>query len=168
MCPPLESLITQGYILPFMSALPPYSQPSAFAESEFVDSAIAELLLGGCIKMVAEQPVVCSPLSVVVNGAGKRRLVVNLRHVNHYLKVQKFKYEDLRVAMLLFKPGEWMFAFDLKSGCHHVDIVEHHQKFLGFRWKAGFYVFTVFPFGLCYCTISIYKVAASSSTVVAR
>ena len=154
LCAPpwILSVITQGYILPFMSAPPPYSrpnQPSAFAESEFVDSAIAELLLGGCIKMVAEQPVVCSPLSVVVNGAGKRRLVVNLRHVNHYLKVQKFKYEDLRVAMLLFKPGEWMFAFDLKSGYHHVDIVEHHQKFLGFRWKAGFYVFTVLPFGLC-------------------
>ena len=152
MTPWILSVITQGYILPFMSAPPPYSrpnQPSAFAESGFVDSAIAELLLGGCIKMVAEQPVVCSPLSVMANGAGKRRLVVNLRHVNHYLKVQKFKCEDLRVAMLLFKPGEWMFAFDLKSGYHHVDIVEHHQRFLGFRWKAGFYVFTVLPFGLC-------------------
>ena len=46
------SVITQGYILPFMSVPPPYSrpnQPSAFAESEFVDSAIAEHLLGGCI-----------------------------------------------------------------------------------------------------------------------
>ena len=61
--PWILSVITQGYILPFMSAPPPYSrpnQPSAFAESEFVDSAIAELLLGGCIKMVAEQPVVCT------------------------------------------------------------------------------------------------------------
>ena len=70
--------------------------------------------------MVAEQPVVCSPLSVVVNGAGKRRLVVNLRHVNHYLKVQKFKYEDLRVAMLLFKPdvmgaGVWPLLKDLED-----------------------------------------------------
>ena len=118
--------------------------------------------------MVAEQPVVCSPLSVVVNGAGKRRLVVNLRHVNHYLKVQKFKYEDLRVAMLLFKPGEWMFAFDLKSGYHHVDIVEHHQKFLGFRWKSRFLCIYCIAIWVVYCTISIYKVAASSSTVVAR
>ena len=31
-----------------------------------------------------ELPVVCSPLSVVMNGVGKKRLVVNLRHVNVY------------------------------------------------------------------------------------
>ena len=29
----------------------------------------------------------------------------NWIHVNRYLMVQKFKYEDLRVAMLMFKPG---------------------------------------------------------------
>ena len=37
-------------------------------------------------------------------------LAVKLRHVNRYLIVQKFKDEDLRVAMLMFKPGEWMFS----------------------------------------------------------
>ena len=43
----------------------------------------------------------------MVSGGGKKRLVANLRHVNHYLKLQKFlKYEDLQcmMAMLLFKP----------------------------------------------------------------
>ena len=102
----------------------------------------------GDVKKVEQKPAVCSPLSVVVNGVGKKRLVVNLRHVNRYLTVQKFKYEDLRVAMLLFKPGEWMFSFDLKSGYHHVDIIESHQTFLGFEWGSQFYVFTVLPFGL--------------------
>ena len=50
--------------------------------------------------------------------------------------------------MLLFKPGEWMFSFDLKSGYHHVDIVLHHQKYLGFEWGGKYFVFTVLPFGL--------------------
>ena len=47
----------------------------------------------------------------MVSGGGKKRLVANLRHVNHYLKLQKFKYEDLQcmMAMLLFKPGVWKF-----------------------------------------------------------
>ena len=50
--------------------------------------------------------------------------------------------------MLLFKPGEWMFSFDLKSGYHQVDIVPHHQKYLGFEWRGKYFVFTVLPFGL--------------------
>ena len=62
--------------------------------------------------------------------------------------IQKFKYEDLCVAMLMFKPGEWMFSFDPKSGYHHVVIIESHQTFLGFEWGSRFYVFTVLPIGL--------------------
>ena len=140
-------MLKQGYVLPFTSVPTPYFRPnqhSAHAEAEFVDNAVAELVAGGYVK----KPIVCSPLSVVANGVGKKRLVVNLRHVNRYLMVQKFKYEDLRVAMLMFKPGEWMFSFDLKSGYHHVDIYESHQTFLGFEWGSQFYVFTVLPFGL--------------------
>ena len=54
----------------------------------------------------------CNPLLVITNQSGKKRLVVNLRHVNRSLWKQKFKYEDLRVVMMLFEPGEWMFSFD--------------------------------------------------------
>ena len=39
-----------------------------------------------------------------------------------------------------------MFAFDLKSGYHHVDIADVHHKYLGFAWKEKFYVFTVAAF----------------------
>ena len=45
-----------------------------------------------------------------------------------------------------------MFKFDLKSGCHHIDILLEHQTFLGFSWVVygfrKFFVFTVLPFGL--------------------
>ena len=49
------------------------------------------------------------------NGAGKKRPMVNLRHVNQCLWKQKFKYGDLQVTVMLFNPGEWMFTFDHKS-----------------------------------------------------
>ena len=144
-------ILRQGYVLPFTSVPTPYLRPnqhSTHAEAEFVDGAVAELVAEGYVKKVDQKPTVCSPLSVVANGVGKKRLVVNLRHVNRYLMVQKFKYQDLRVGMLMFKPAEWMFSFDLKSGYHHVDIIESHQTFLGFEWGSQFYVFTVLPFGL--------------------
>ena len=41
-----------------------------------------------------------------------------------------------------------MFAFDLKSGYHHIDVAPHHRKYLGFEWGGKFYTFAVLPFGL--------------------
>ncbi len=34
------------------------------------------------------------------------------------------------------------------TGYHHVHICHESQKYLGFEWKGGYYVFTVLPFGL--------------------
>eukprot|EP00731_Ephydatia_muelleri_P008531 Em0004g869a len=110
--------------------------------------AVSELVNGHFVEEVQEPTYICSPLSVVENSSGKKRLVVNLRHVNQFLCKRRFKYEDLRIAMMLFSPGELMFNFDLKSRYHHVEIAGHHRKYLGFEWDQHFYVFAVLPFGL--------------------
>ncbi len=148
--------IETGYVLPLKSAPTPFSrrnQTSAMCSREFVQQSVADLLAGGCISEVPQEPYICSPLSVVESSGGKKRLVLNLRHLNRFLWKQKFKYEDLRIAMLLFEKGDFLFSFDLKSGYHHVDIADVHCKYLGFAWEGHFYVFTVLPFGLstaCY------------------
>ena len=80
---------------------------------------VVDLLKGGTLRQLQTHPV-CSPLSVITNQSG-----------NKFLWMQKFKYEDLHTAMALFEPGEWMFAFDLKSGNHHIDVAPHHCKYLG-------------------------------------
>ena len=87
-----------------------------------MDEALDDLLRDGRVKEVERQPHICSPLSVVKSSSGKKRLVVNLRHVNQFLCKQNFKYEDLRTALLLFERDDLMFTFDLKSGYHHIDI----------------------------------------------
>ena len=143
--------IENGYVLPFYNEPEPYTRPnqkSALVERDFVNGAVADLLAGGYIEVAREVPHVCSPLSVITNQSGKKRLVVNLRHVNRSLWKQKFKYEDLRVVMMLFGPSEWMFSFDLKSGYHHIDVAQNHRKYLGFSWDDVFYSFVVLPFGL--------------------
>ena len=60
------------------------------------------------------------------------------RHLNKFLWKQKFKHEDLRVAMLLFEKGDFLFSFDLKSGYHHVDIAKENWKYLGFHGIPAF------------------------------
>ena len=154
------SCIKEGYKLPLCSTPDRFhwpNQQSALDHQEFVTQAIQELEENRCIVKVQDTPFICSPLSVVANTQGKLWLVLNLRYLNQFLWTDKFKYEDLRVAMLMFQKGDFVFSFDLKSGYHHVDIYELHRKYLGFSWVIKgviqFYLFTVLPFGLstaCY------------------
>jgi hypothetical protein len=103
---------------------------------------------------VDKQPLCVNPLSVSVQQNGKKRLILDLRHVNKCLLKQKVKYEDWKVALAYFAKDAYMFSFNLKSGYHHVEISEQHQTFLGFSWRKPdfngevFHVFNVLPFGL--------------------
>ena len=59
---------------------------SALAHSTFVHTAIDELLQSGCILEVSKSPSVVNPLSVSVQRSGKKRLILDLRHVNQSAK----------------------------------------------------------------------------------
>ena len=93
-----------------------------------------------------------NPLSVSVQAEGKKRLVLDLRHVNPHLYKYKFKCEDICVAQQLLGEGYYLFTFDIKSAYHHIEIFESHQTYLGFQWqyhgKTTFFVFNVLLFGL--------------------
>jgi len=97
---------------------------------------------------------VVNPLSVSVQANGKKKLILDLRYVNKFLRKMHVKYEDWKTAMSVFARGADMFSFDLKSGHHHVEIFDAHQTYLGFSWKHSnsnqvkVYVFTVLPCGL--------------------
>lgn len=159
--------VENGYCLPLKYLPPPYSQSnhrSVELHHAFVDEAVQSLVLNHCAVRVHEKPYMCNPLSVVSNSAGKLRPVLNLRHLNQFLHVSHFKYEDLHVAALMFEKHNYLFKFDLKSGYHHINIHVEHQKYLGFQWDTGttteYYVFTVLPFGLataCYLFTKIMR-----------
>ena len=110
-----------------------------------------------CVEQCSQFPAVCSPLSVVVNARGKKRLVIDLRYVNQFILMEKFKYEGFSIVPQLFSKGVFFISFDLKSGYHHVDIHKDCWPYLGFPWGSGSekkcFIFKVLPFGLasaCY------------------
>jgi len=88
------------------------NQDSAVKNSDFVAEALKELESNRCVERVDNRLHICSPLSVVENGKGKLRLVINLQYLNQFLWKDKFKYEDIRIAMLLFQNDDYMFSFD--------------------------------------------------------
>ena len=137
---PIIDCMTDGYKLPLLLAPPRFSKPnhqSALDNVDFIQSSLAELLSNRCVRMVTEVPHVCSLLSVVINRSGKKRLVLNLCFLNQFMLKDKFKYEDIRLAMLMFQKDDFMFSFDLKSGYHHIDIHREHWKYLRFVWSNG-------------------------------
>ena len=106
------SIIRDGCALPFVE-LPPRKEmvnhKSAFDENEFVTQKIEELLLAGCVMEVSHSDVhVLNPLGVVKNSV-KKRLILDLRYVNNFLRVPKFKYENIRTARDIFSLGGLVF-----------------------------------------------------------
>ena len=95
------------------------NQHSAQIEVECVTNAVAELLKGGYIAEVMQPIICCNQWS----EQNKSMLIDLFGNKNSNMMT--------RVAMMMFKQGEWMFSFDLKSVYHHVNVVMCHHKYLG-------------------------------------
>ena len=154
-CDYVRSVIDQGYMLPFQT-LPDSCQlrnnKTALDNPLFVEKAIDQLVIKGCVSEVQSEPLMVNPLTVAYNRDGKPRLVLDCRNINPHLKQFKFRYEDISTAKQIFRKGDFLFTFDLKSAYHHIEIFEDHRPYLGFAWrkraKKVFYQFNVLPFGL--------------------
>ena len=143
--------ISQGYVIPFMIDPPSMhnrNNKSARINDVFVTETITELMKAGCIVKVPFRPYVVSPLSVATNSGNKKRLILDLSVLNRYVRKEKVKFEDWKVAAQYFSHNSYMFKFDLKSGYFHIDVCPQHMSYLGFCWESEFYCFTVLPFGL--------------------
>ena len=93
--------------------------------ADFVDEAIRELVLSGRVCEVSQEPLVVNPLSVSIQPCGKKRLILDLRHVNKCLVKQRVKYEDWKVALAYFAKDSYMFSFDLKAG---ITVLKFHRN----------------------------------------
>ncbi|XP_072042758.1 uncharacterized protein [Amphiura filiformis] len=147
--------IENGYVIPFYDEPPMQSSKnnrSAYNNHEFVSEAISELVKLGSVEICQSPPHVINPLTVSIQPNGKKRLILDLRMVNKFIRKQSVKFEDMRTALLFLRKGGSMFKFDLKSGYHHIEIHPMHRKFLGFSWnlngKVRYFRFSCLAFGL--------------------
>ena len=148
-------VIEYGYKLPLLQIPPPFTarnNSSALEQPAFVESAINDLVINGCVTEVFEVPII-NPLSVSIQKSGKKRLILDLRHVNQFLYQCRFCCEDLSIAKEILNPGDFMFTFDFKSGYHHVEIFPEHRKYQSFAWtfssgRTRVFQVSVLPFGL--------------------
>ena len=151
------SVIKEGYKMPFYytsTTVILHNNKSALQNSDFILSAITELFKVGSVVECPFPPVVVNPLSVSIQPNRKKRLTLDLRHVNFFVKKSKIKFEDAKsfLECLIARPCAWACSFVIKLGYHHIEIFESDQPFLGFAWVfegvTKYFKFTVLPFGL--------------------
>ena len=104
---------------------------SALEEPGFVAEAISELICDNHVEEIFTSPDIANLLSVSVQDKRKKRLILDLRHINLHMFKQKFKYEGLHIIKIIFVQTFYAFFFDLKARYHHVDIFPNHRKYLG-------------------------------------
>jgi hypothetical protein len=125
----------------------------------FLDVALPDMLKVGAIREVSSRPWGVSGIDVVPKATpGKFRLILDLRHLNTFVREFTFRMETLQRRRQGFRRNDWLFSIDLESGYYHVPVKEEHRKYLGFCWGGKYYEFCVLPFGLSSAPFAFTKV----------
>ena len=107
-------VIGKGYAIPFITFSPIAffdNNHLALMHADFILEAIPELILSGS----SSPPHVVNPLSVSVQSCGKKRLILDLRHVNKHIWKEKFKFEDIRNACVYLPFDHLMLISNLAT-----------------------------------------------------
>ena len=99
-------------MLPFVSFLEPAvfkNNRSSLSHAEFVEETIQDLVESGRVVETNVPPRVVNPLSVSVQANGKKRLILDLRYVNKFLRKMHVKYKDWKTAVLLLAGCIYVF-----------------------------------------------------------
>ena len=65
---------------------------------------------------------------------GKRRTILNFRHVNAACRKYSCRYEGIKDLPALLRPGDWMLSLDLSAAFWHVPLHVQAAKYLSFHF----------------------------------
>ena len=110
-----------------------------------------DLLIAGSVVECGCASTVVNPLSVSIQANGKKRLILDLRYPNQFVKKSKVKSDDAKTMLYSFVDcfQNCLFSFDIKSGYHHIDIFPPDQEFLGFS-SSGMELFDFINLLFCH------------------
>ena len=119
--------------------------------TELMKGAIQSLISKGAISVVNPCPQqFISTLFLVEKGQGTGEFhpVINLKALNRFLAMEKFKMEGLHTARSLLRKGYHMMKLDLKDAYYVVPIHPESRKYLRFQFKGTTYEFHCLLFDL--------------------
>ena len=164
--PRVVSILREGYTLPFKIRPPLTRSPvikSGYAhpgKSKALCQAVTELI----DKLVVEKVVIRSSLAfynrlfLVPKSNQRWRPILDLSHLNLFLKPGTFKMETPETIRLSLQKGEWVTSLDFSDAYFHIPISQRSRKYLRFFLGSKAYQFTALPFGLATAPLEFTKV----------
>ena len=89
-----------------------------------------------------------STFFLVCKPDGSQRPILNLKPLNEFVKVQKFKMCTPQIIIPTLRQGDWLASIDLKDAYYHVPITQKHRPYLRFAFQEKIFQYNVLPFGL--------------------
>ncbi len=118
-------------------------------QEAFLNKEVKHLLQEQAIHLLCDdKPAMILPLGVVTKKNGKFHPIMDMRFLNSFLTVPKFKFKGLKELASIIHEGDWLVMIDFKDGFQHIEVHPDHQHLLGFEWQGVCYAFQVLPFGL--------------------
>ena len=153
--PWVVSALREGYQIPFKEKPPLTLEPLTFSSyrqgsERFValDEAVSSMREKAAIEEPPSSPGFYSSIFITPKVTGGWRPIINLRPLNQFVKVDKFKMETPRTVLQALRPGDWMFSVDLKDAYFQVPIHPRSRRFLRFLWRGRAWQFRALCFGL--------------------
>ncbi|XP_076137379.1 uncharacterized protein LOC143119644 [Alosa pseudoharengus] len=148
-------LKARRYRLQFATPPPPFNgivQSHATGEP-------ARVLRGKIISLLNKQAIRVVPIEqsrhgfysgyfLVPKKGGGLRPILDLRALNRYLRMYRFRMLTNDALMRFMRPGDWFTSGDLTDAFLHVPIYPPHRKFLRFAFRGVTYEWLALPFGL--------------------
>ena len=150
------NIITNGYILPFLSKPNLVRFPLILSEykAHRKDQALATCILSLLSKNAIERVEnvkslwFYSRLFLVPKPHQRWRPVIDLSRLNIFADVEKFKMETPESIRTSLTPGEWLLSIDLSDASLHIPIHPNSRKYLRFCYRSQVFQFTSLPFRL--------------------
>ena len=160
------SILREGYTLPF-KIRPPLTR-SPVIKSGYTHSGKSKALFQALIelinKLVVEKVVIRSSLAfynrlfLVPKSNHRWRPILDLSHLNLFLKPGTFKMETPETMRLSLQRGESVTSLDFSDAYFHIPISQRSRKYLRFFLGKKAYQFTALPFGLAKAPLEFTKV----------
>lgn len=149
---PLLQVIS-GYKIPFQSK-PPLVLPRFIssryqtAPSPQMDQIVNSMLVENILECAPETPSFLSTLFLTPKSDGSMRPIFNLKRLNQFVKVTKFRLISVHRIPDFLQPNDWMVKVDLTQAYYHVPVSQSHRCFLRLIYKGQLLQMTCLPFGL--------------------
>lgn len=118
-------------------------------EQEICNNEITRLCAKGAIEIVTDsKSQFLSSFFVIRKPSGGWRFILYLKRLNEYIFTPHFKLEDLKTAIRLLSPGDFLASIDLEDAYLLIPIHLDDRRFLRFRFQNQLFQFTALPFGL--------------------